>query len=151
MNAIVRFVRSRTGRAFAVYLALSAALCALAANYFFSASLQSHLAQKADENVTALRLVDAFVTNYSRVRAQFGSNSPVPATFRADAIDAFNKQSGPHGAFVLRSVGLPGREIKTPPTDAAMAKTIEAFAATSDHTLRAERMMIDGHQVLRTI
>ncbi len=151
MNAIVRFVRSRTGRAFAVYLALSAALCALAANYFFSASLQSHLAQKADENVTALRLVDAFVTNYSRVRAQFGSNSPVPATFRADAIDAFNKQSGPHGAFVLRSVGLPGREIKTPPTDAAMAKTIEAFAATSDHTPRAERMMIDGHQVLRTI
>jgi methyl-accepting chemotaxis protein len=151
MNAMVRFVRSRTGRAFAVYLALSAALCAVAADYFSSTSLQSHLAQKADETVTALRLVDAFVTNYSRLRAQFGASSPVPATFRADAIAAFNKQAGPHGTFVLRSVGRVGREIKTPPTDAAMAKTIEAFAASSDRSPRTEQMDIGGHQVLRTI
>ncbi len=151
MSVIVRFVRSRTGRAFAVYLALSAALCALGANYFFRTSLQSHLAQKADQNVTALRLVDAFVTNYSRVRAQFGANSPVPATFRAEAIEAFNKKTGSHGTFVLRSVGPAGREIKTPPTDAEMAKAIAAFAAGSDLTPRAEQLMIDGHQVLRTI
>ena len=151
MNAIVRFVRSRTGRAFAVYLALSAALCAVATNHFYGTSLQSHLAQKADENVTALRLVDAFVTNYSRVRAQFGTNSPVPASFRADAIEAFNKQPGSRGTFVLRSVGRQGREIKTPPTDADMAKTIEAFAATSDRSPRAKQMTIGGHEVLRTI
>ena len=151
MNAIFRFVRSRTGGAFAVYLALSAALCAVAANHFYGTSLQSHLAQKADENVTALRLVDAFVTNYSRVRAQFGTISPVPATFRADAIDAFNRQPGSRRTFVLRSVGRQGREIKTPPTDADMAKTIEAFAATSDRSPRAKQMTIDGHEVLRTI
>jgi len=151
MSAVVRFVRSRTGRAFAVYLALSAGLCAVAANYFYGASLQSHLAQKADETVTALRLVDAFVTNYSRLRAQFGANSPVPATFRADAIAAFNKQAGPRGTFVLRSVGRPGREIKTPPTDSAMAKTIEAFATTRDRSPRAEQMVIGGHHVLRTV
>ena len=151
MNAIVSFVRSKTGRAFAVYLALSAGLCAVAANYFYGTSLQSHLAQKAEETVTALRLVDAFVTNYARVRAQFGQNSPVPATFRADAIEAFNKQPAAHGAFVLRSVGRQGREIKTPPTDADMAKTIEAFAATSDRGPRTTQMTIDGHQVLRTI
>jgi len=151
MNGIVRFVRSKTGRAFAAYLALSAGLCAVAVNYFYSTSLQSHLAQKADETVTALRLVDAFVTNYSRLRAQFAANSPVPATFRADAIAAFNKQAGSHGTFVLRSVGRAGREIKTPPTDAAMAKTIEAFATTSDRSPRAEQMDIGGHEVLRTI
>jgi len=151
MNPMVRFVRSKTGRAFAVYLALSAGLCAVAANYFYRTSLRSHLAQKADETVTALRLVDAFVTNYSRLRAEFGANSPVPATFRAEAIAAFNKQAGSHGTFVLRSVGRAGREIKTPPTDAAMAKTIEAFVSTSDRGPRIEQMTIGGHQVLRTI
>lgn len=151
MSSVVTFVRSRTGRAFAVYLALSAALCAVGANYFYSTSLRSHLTQKADENVTALRLVDTFVTDYSRIRAHFGPNSPVPATFRAEAIEAFNKQLGSHGTFVLRSVGRPGREIKTPPSDADMAKTIESFATTSDRRPRAEQIMINGHQVLRTI
>ena len=151
MSSIVTFVRSRTGRAFAVYLALSAALCAVGANYFYGTSLRSHLAQKTDENVTALRLVDAFVTNYSRLRAQLGANSPVPATFRADAIEAFNKQAGSRGTFVLRSVGRAGREIKTPPADADMAKTIESFATTSDRSPRTKEMMVDGHRVLRTI
>jgi methyl-accepting chemotaxis protein len=121
------------------------------AHYFYSTSLKSHLAQKADENVTALRLVDAFVTNYSRVRSQFGQDAPVPATFRAHSIESFNKQPGSSGTFLLRWVGRKGREIKTPPADTEMAKTIEAFAATADRSPKADLMVIDGQQVLRTI
>src|SRR5690242_17268496 len=113
MNKLLAFFRSKTGFAFAVYLALAGAISVAVAHYFYSASLTSHLAQKADENVTALRLVDAFVTNYSRLRAQFGSDSPVPATFRADSIGAFNKQAGSAEKFLLRWVGREGREIKT--------------------------------------
>ena len=41
---------------------------------------------KFEEQVTALRLVDAFVANYSDLRgAQLDSGAPVPATFRAAA------------------------------------------------------------------
>jgi methyl-accepting chemotaxis protein len=151
MSTALRFVRSKTGRAFFIYLALSGGLCFAVAQYFYSTSLESHLAQKADENVTALRLVDAFVTNYSRLRSQFGQDAPVPATFRAHSIESFNKQPGSTGTFLLRWVGREGREIKTPPADAAMAKTIEAFAATSDRIPKAELTALDGQQILRTI
>jgi methyl-accepting chemotaxis protein len=151
MSAALRFVRSKTGRAFFIYLALSGGLCFAVAHYFYNTSLEAHLAQKADENVTALRLVDAFVTNYSRLRSQFGQDAPVPAAFRAHSIESFNKQPGSTGTFLLRWVGREGREIKTPPADAEMAKTIEAFAATSDRSPKAELRVMDGQQILRTI
>jgi methyl-accepting chemotaxis protein len=134
-----------------MYLALSGGLSVMVASYFYSTSLESHLAQRADENVTALRLVDAFVTTYSRVRSQFGQDSPVPATFRAHSIESFNKQPGLNGTFLLRWVGRGGREIKTPPFDAEMAKAIEVFAATSDRSPQAELKVVGGHQVLRTV
>ena len=81
MSGLLAFVRSKTGRAFLVYLLLCGAISVGVARYFYSTNLQSHLAQKADENITALRLVDAFVTTYSHLRGQFGADSPVPATF----------------------------------------------------------------------
>jgi hypothetical protein len=97
---------------------------------FYHFSLTWFKEHKSSEKVIALQLVDAFVTNYSAVRAQFGSGAPVPASFRAHAIEAFNKQNGDNSEFRLSSVGRPGREIVTPPADAQMARTIEAFAAT---------------------
>jgi diguanylate cyclase (GGDEF)-like protein len=106
---------------------------------------------KGDEKIIALRLVDAFVTNYSAVRSQFGPNAPVPASFRAHAIDAFNKRVGDNSDFRLRSVGRPGREILTPPTDARMAETIEAFAATPNPKPVSELLDVNGEQMFRTV
>jgi methyl-accepting chemotaxis protein len=151
MSTLARYIQSNTGRAFFIYLALCGALSVMVANYFYNTSLEAHLAQKAEENVTGLRLVDAFVTTYSRVRSQFGQSSPVPATFRADSIESFNKQPGAVGKFLLRWVGREGRQIKTPPADGEMAKAVEAFAATPHPNPQAELKVIDGHQVLRTI
>jgi PAS domain S-box-containing protein len=151
MSILLRFVRSKTGRALFIYLVLSCGICIAVANYFYNTSLKSHLAQKADENVTALRLVDAFVTTYSRVRSEFGKDAPVPATFRAHSIEDFNKQPDSTGTFLLRWVGRPGRQIKTPPFDAEMAEAIEAFAATPERAPQAELKVVDGRQVLRTI
>ena len=145
------FAWSRTGRALAIYLCLAAATSIVVARYFYSASVDAHLAQKGKENITALRLVDAFVTNYSRLRGQFGPSSPVPATFRAQSIEGFNKQPGASDAFQLRWVGRKGREINTPPLDDDMAKIIEAFATTKDHNPQVRIEDIGGRQVLRTI
>ena len=151
MSGSLEFVRSRTGRAFLIFLLFCGAISISVARYFYSTNLQTHLAQKADENITALRLVDAFVTTYSHVRGQIGAESPVPATFRASAIETFNKQPGADGAFLLRWVGRQGRQIKTPPADADMAASIEAFAKTTGHNPAVALQQVGGHQVLRTI
>lgn len=126
------FPRSKTGRAFLLYLGLCGALSAAVGGGFYYASLNWFVAHKSEEKVTALQLVDAFVTAYSSIRSQLGANAPVPATFRAHSLDAFNKQRDADDVFRLRWVGRPGREIKTAPADPRMAETIEAFAAEAD-------------------
>ena len=71
-RGMLGFVRSRSGWILLVFLLLSAAVSGGVAGYFYSASLKTFVAQKADENTTALELVDAFVTTYARFRSQFG-------------------------------------------------------------------------------
>ena len=114
-------MQSRSGRGFLLHLSLCAALSVAVGYGFYHFSLNWFKEHKSSEKVIALQLVDAFVTNYSAIRAQFGPGAPVPASFRAHAIEAFNKQNGDNSEFRLSSVGRPGREIVTPPADAQMA------------------------------
>jgi methyl-accepting chemotaxis protein len=151
MSTLVRFLRSKAGRILLVYLILAGVISAAVASYFYRSNLTTFIAQKVHEKATTLQLVDAFVTNYSRLRSQFGDNAPVPATFRAHSIESFNKQLGPGGAFILRWVGREGRQITTPPVDAEMARAIEAFAATTDRRPQSRLTTIDNRPVLRTV
>src|SRR5712691_7987482 len=100
MNTLAGFIRSKSGWMLLIFLLLSAAISAAVASYFYNTSLKTFVAQKADEKATALQLVDAFVTTYSRFRSQFGPNAPVPATFRAHAIENLNKQLGSN-SFII--------------------------------------------------
>src|ERR1700677_1352874 len=125
-----RFLRSRSGRGFLLHLSVCAALSVAVGYGFYYFSLNWFEHQKSGEKIIALQLVDAFVANYSAIRSQFGQDAPVPASFRAHAIEDFNKQNGDNSDFRLASVGRLGREILTPPADAKMAQTIEAFSAT---------------------
>ena len=109
-----RFLRSKSGRAFLLYLGLCAALSAIVGAGFYTVSLNWFVEHKSEEKVTALRLVDAFVTAYSSIRSQLGGNAPVPATFRAHSLDGFNKQRDADDVFRLRWVGRPGRESRQP-------------------------------------
>jgi diguanylate cyclase (GGDEF)-like protein/PAS domain S-box-containing protein len=146
-----RFLRSRSGHAFLLHLGLCAALSAIVGCGFYYSSLNWFVTHKSEEKITALRLVDAFVTNYSAIRSQFGMSAPVPSTFRAHSIDAFNTQRGADDIFRLRWVGRPGREITTAPTDDDMAKTIEAFAAQTDPKSKSEFLTADGQVMFRTV
>ena len=112
-----RFLRTRSGRGFMLHLGLCAILSVAVGYGFYYFSLDRFKEHKSREKIVALQLVDAFVTNYSAVRSQLGKEAPVPASFRAHAIEAFNKQNGDNSDFHLASVGRPGREILTPPTD----------------------------------
>ena len=151
MSTFVRFFRSKAGRILFIYLVLAGVISAAVASFFYTSSLNTFIAQKADEKATTLQLVDAFVTNYSRLRSQFGENAPVPATFRAHSIDTFNKLLGENSSFVLRWVGREGRQITTGPVDAGMAAMIEAFTTSADRGPRSTLTTIDNRQILRTV
>src|SRR6202047_3520747 len=145
-----RFIRSRSGRGFLLHLSLCAGLSVAVGYGFYYFSLSWFKEHKSNEKIIALQLVDAFVSNYSAIRSQFGKDAPVPASFRAHAIEAFNKQNGYNSEFRLASVGRPGREILTPPTDAKMAQTVEAFAATPKPKPISELLEINGELMFRT-
>jgi methyl-accepting chemotaxis protein len=151
MGTVGRFVRSKAGRILVVYVVLAGAISAAVASYFYTSSLKTFIAQKVEEQAATLQLVDAFVTNYSRLRSQFGENAPVPATFRAHSIETFNKQLGEDGSFILRWVGREGRHITTPPVDAEMARMIEAFATGTDRSPRSALTTVNSRPVLRTV
>src|SRR6202045_1045588 len=146
-----RFMESRSGRGFLLHLSVCAALSVAVGYGFYYFSLNWFKEHKSNEKIIALQLVDAFVTNYSAIRSQFGKDAPVPASFRAHAIEAFNKQNGDNSEFRLASVGRPGREILTPPTDAKMAQTIEAFAAMPNPKPISELLDVNGELMFRTV
>jgi diguanylate cyclase (GGDEF)-like protein/PAS domain S-box-containing protein len=146
-----RFFASRTGRGFLLYMASCAVVSAIMGYGFIHTSLTWFTEHKSEEKVTALRLVDSFVTDYAAIRGKFAGEAPVPATFRAHALDRFNQRQGAGDNFRLRWVGREGREIATAPLDAAMAATIEAFAQKRDPKPESEILTAGGQLVFRTV
>src|SRR5262249_47541806 len=151
ISASRRFLGSRFGLGFFLYLAFCAAVSAAVGYGFFYASTSRFEEHESAEGITALRLVEAFVTDYSALRAQLGADTPVPATFPAHSIERFNKEQDEDDAFRLRWVGRAGRQIATAPLDAKMAATIEAFAAKPDPKPQTEIVDVDGQRLLRTV
>src|SRR5258705_13312181 len=113
VSPVWRFMRSRSGRGFLLHLSLCAALSVAVGYGFYHFSLNWFKEHKSSEKIIALQLGDAFDTNYSAVRAQFGPGAPIPASFRAHAIEAFNKHNRENSEFRLASVDRPARELGT--------------------------------------
>src|ERR1700734_992903 len=122
-----RFMGSRSGRGFLLHLGVCAALSVAVGCGFYYFSLNWFQEHKSSEKITALQLVDAFVTNYSALRSQLGQDAPVPASFRSHAIEAFNNQNANNAEVRLMPGGRPGLEIVTAPSDDRMAEAIQAL------------------------
>jgi signal transduction histidine kinase len=150
---ITGFLGSREGAGWLVIVAFATALAVFAGCGFYSASLQSFVANKTDEKATALGLVDAFVTNYSDLRKALGATgAPVPATFRAHSIEFFNTAQGDVGSTLrVRWIGRTGRSVATPPSDPAMAEMIESFVDKANPAPIPAFLSVDGEQVFRTV
>ena len=134
-----------------LFLLFSAVLSSAVAYGFYETSLAWFNEHKSEEKITALRLVEAFVDNYSRLRQSLGADAPVPATFRAHSIELFTKAGGNSDAFRLQWVGRTDRAIATPPSDADQTRTIEAMAAEADPKPRASLLAVNGETVFRTV
>ncbi len=150
--AALAFLESREGFGWIAILTFATLLACIAGYGFYQVSLDAYVANKTDEKGTALELVDAFVSNYSNLRMQFGvDTAPVPATFRAHSIELFNQKRGAADALRVRWIGRAGRAIATPPADAAMAATIESFVDRSDPSPISKFVTIGGEQIFRTV
>jgi hypothetical protein len=148
--AAIAFLESREGFGWIAILTFALMLAGIAGYGFYQVSLDAYMANKTDEKGTALELVDAFVSNYSNLRMQFGvDTAPVPASFRAHSIELFNQTRGAADALKLRWIGRAGRAIATPPTDAAMAATIESFVGRSDPSPISQFVTIGGGRCIR--
>jgi len=146
------FVRSKAGANLLKFLCFSAILAAGVGYGLYHFSVASFTASKSEEKITALRMVDAFVSEYTALRSNLGAgDAPVPATFRAHSIDRFNKSAGGDSLLRLVWVGRPGREIKTAPTDSQMAEAIESFAETPDPKPQSSFLTVDDQYVFRTV
>jgi diguanylate cyclase (GGDEF)-like protein/PAS domain S-box-containing protein len=150
-TAAGRFLGSRSGVGLMLYLALCGLLAAAVGFGFYYSSVAWFKEHKSQEEVTTLRLVDTFVANYSALRKQFGADAPVPATYRAHAIDAFNAKAGADDSLRVRAVGRAGREILTPPTDAEMAQAIERFANSPQPKAESGLVNVNGRLIFRTL
>jgi PAS domain S-box-containing protein len=147
-----RFLGSRSGQWFILYLCFCQLLAGGVGYGFYASNLSWFKEHKSEEKITALQIVDAFVNTYSAMRTQLSaSNAPVPASFRANAIGAFNLAHGADSTFNLQAVGFPDHEIKTPPVDGAMAATIRSFAATPVPKPVSEVLTLKGEPVFRTV
>ena len=91
------FLRSRAGRLSLRYVLLCAVVAASLGVGFHHLNIRLFERNKAEEKLTVLELVDAFVGRYSAIPSpDLGSAAPVPATFRAESIEMFNaRRAGP--------------------------------------------------------
>jgi len=112
------FLRSKSGRAWILLLGLALLSSAAAGGALYRSNIHWFETNKLEETATALRLVEAMVANYTDVRADLlGEKAPVPAAFRAHAIERFNAaRDGDHQIY-LDWLGVPGREIARAPQD----------------------------------
>jgi signal transduction histidine kinase len=150
--SIRAFLHSREGNGWIAVLLFSAALSFVAAYGFYQSSVRSFVNNKSDEKTTAMRLVDAFVSNYSAVRHDFGSDAaPVPASFRARSIELFNQSRGTADTLRLHWIGRAGHAIVTGPTDPAMAEIIESFVGNPDPQPMLQLVRVGGEPIFRTV
>jgi PAS domain S-box-containing protein len=146
------FCRSKTGAGFVSYLCLSAIISAALAYGGYYLSREWFTRSKSEEKLTALQLVDAFVADYSDNRGKFMSgDAPVPATYRAHAIERFNKMRDSADALRLLMVGPAGRAIAIPPADDDMAQTIRRFGAAAKPLPETRFVTLNGETFFRTL
>jgi signal transduction histidine kinase len=149
-SGTISFARSRVGAGFALFALFSALLSTLLGYGGYRLRVGAYAANERAEKMTALRLVNAFTTDYAEIVDRLDRPAPVPANFGAHAIERLNaKRDGE--TLPVMAMGRAGRALATPPTDAATAAVIEAFAREEHPMPRADFYATDHGTVFRAI
>lgn len=145
-------IARRLSPALPLIFGLAAALAAAAGYGYYQSGVSSFIARKSEEKQTVLQLVGAFVSTYAANRVSVeGVDMPVPATFRAHALQAFNQTRDRATTLNVEMPGVPGLVIATQPAEASIAATIEAMAKGSVPDNWSGIADAKGEPVFRTI
>jgi signal transduction histidine kinase len=151
-DGISRYFQSRAGKGFITFAASCALLAAAVGYGFYHSSVRGFLTSTGEQKITALRLVDAFYATYTETRTDFMTgDAPVPASFRAHAIERYNQGRESGDSFRLVMVGPERREIVTPPGDSVTADTIRRFSKASNPAPVTAYFKSGDETLLRTI
>jgi signal transduction histidine kinase len=147
------FLASKAGHNFILMTLLSALVSGAVGVGSYLTNLTWFETDKGAEKITALELVDSFVSEYSRALSGVAGKeaAPVPATFRAHAIERFNGTRSRENAVRLSMVGPRGREIAIAPPDDDVQAAIERFSKETDPTPETRFVTIGGNLLFRTI
>ncbi len=150
--AAVGETESNFGHTAALLLVMCVAMSIAIGFGFYVQSKRLYLSHKVEEQLTALKLMDAFSSVYSEIGSKhFGSDAPVPQKFRTHVIAEFNKMSGVENGLRLALVGFPDREIKTKATDADVIASIRSFAGEEHVNPKMKLIGTDSGTVLRIV
>jgi len=118
----------------------------------YSTSVERFTADKTSEANAMLALTSNFVSTYAEIRGtHMIKDAPVPAEFRASAIQAFNENMDVSSGLVALMVGVPDREIKTAPADADMAAMLGKMVQEKEFTRSSRIIETDRGPALRSI
>ncbi|MBM3525335.1 MAG: DUF3365 domain-containing protein, partial [Alphaproteobacteria bacterium] len=114
--------------------------------------VDAFVAQSSREKATALELIGAFVDTYAaNLEAIGNSTAPVPATFRAHALSRFSAGRAAADRLGVVMVGMPGREIATPPSDDELTAVLLDFVRSGVVSPVTTLTEVGGQRLLRTV
>jgi len=117
----------------------------------FKIKTAEYLSNSIAEAETLLELTNSFVSTYA---SQHGGDlsAMVPAAFRAAAARQFNENDKRLRRPIATMVGLPGREIATPPVDTRLGNQLHSMASTGAfNRFSTEFKNENGDKILRTV
>lgn len=119
---------------------------------FFTYNFNNHLAAANNEADALLTLTSSYVKLYGKLREDSQDyQMPVPAAFRAQAAEMFNKSYEGKIHTLAKMVGLPHSYVATPPFDHDMDNVLIAMAEKNDGSVFSGLLERDGNSIARTM
>ncbi len=115
-------------------------------------NLNNHLTIVTGEADALLAVTNSYVSLYSEMREQLGEgSSPVPASFRAEAVERFNSGYTGESHFLTQMVGMPARFVSTAPVDDDMRATLNKMSSGPVATVHSDILETDNQTIVRTM
>ncbi len=120
--------------------------------WYYSVQRANYIDRSIADAEVLLAFTDSYVGTYADVVAQHGtSDAPVPATYRAQALLAYNAGRGKRLHDSMAMVGVPGHEVAVSADDPLLRKKLLEMDAKDTPARYSELVHLHGQSTLRTV
>lgn len=122
---------------------------------YYKNGIETFQERTTEEKNTILDLVGAFITSYGDLKNKSDNREnqslPVPATFRANALEVFNKTRIDGRATKVEMVGVPGLAVKNNAKGENAIQKITQMAESNSDKIWSGHTVYNGIAMLQTI